>query len=107
LINLPYVEKQKNGEYLIVSQRDKIRHATRTGSGGPRRTFMVIYTYGQYKKVNGRTKQYPYPGINIGNLHIRCPDNLAGKRVRIRLEIVKLPGEDVKWKKGKKLKKKN
>ena len=86
---MPYVEKQKNGIFLIVSKRNK---ETPHKGGGPRKNFMVIYTDSQYKDVKGKIRLYPHPHIHIGTLVIRCPEELAGKRVRIRVEVIKLPG---------------
>lgn len=88
---MPFVQKQDSGEYLVVSQRDKEKSHGRGGRGGPRKSFMVIYTDSRYTDVNGKVKLYPHPHIHLGNLYIRCPEELAGKRVRLRLEVVDLP----------------
>lgn len=92
---MPFVQKQDSGEYLVVSQRDKQKSHARGGRGGPRKSFMVIYTDQKYSAVNGKVKLYAHPHIHLGNLYIRCPEELAGKRVKVRVEVVELPVKPV------------
>ena len=86
---MPHIIKD-DGEYLLVSHTDKTTHRGRL-QGGPRNNFMVTYADSTYHTAKGRMKHYAYPQINVGQLHIHCPKELASKRVRIKVEVIKLP----------------
>ena len=85
---MPYVEKQKDGTYLLVSQRDRYNKHCKF-KGGPRKVFMPIYSDARYRLSSGVLKLYPYAVLNVGNLNIHCPPELAGKKVCIKVHVLR------------------
>jgi hypothetical protein len=87
---VPFVEKQTTGEYLVVSHRDVYR-PHRKLKGGPRTSFMVRYLGRPASLASGKKKEYIYPVVVLGRAQIMFPKELKGKRVRFKVEVVKLP----------------
>jgi hypothetical protein len=83
---MPHIEKIGDS-YIIVSNRDTAKKF-RKFKGGPRTNFMIRYTESQYKYVGGKKIKYTYPVLSMNNIHLRCPQELIGKRVILKVEVM-------------------